>query len=1558
MATRIQLRRDTALNWQSNNPVLAVGELGLDLTNKNVKIGDGVTAWNLLDYVRETSADLINYDNTISGLEAENVQEAIDELKTLVLNQDEATELIYSNLTSGLTATTIQGAIDEIADGNVDLDAVDQDIIPSQDSQFDLGTPELKWKDLYLSGNSIYLGDIVLKDNGDGTFGVYDSDGTTPIQVSGVEADSVSYVNSISELTATTVQAAITELDNLIDTINGADTVEGSIAKAKKDSIDYTDLRELAITEEYEAAIDAAKLALGTNYSVADLTARAALTDLTVGDVIFVTDDGDAKWAQYKVTAVINGSGSTSTFVKIMDEDIYLNSISASAVLDTIKTVDGTGSGLDADLLDGEEGNYYTTSSNIDYDNTDSGMSSSNVKTAIDELRQNISFVQGELYAAGTIFRVSNQTEKQQLVNEEVLHGDDLVFVQDYNGSNNWGIYQVVNYIADPYSLDFTLIADQLSYSRTSSIANIKEAYENNADTNAFTDALLAKLEEIEDNAQVNVNANWDATEGDAQILNKPTTISGYGITDTYTKTEVDNTISSVNEDIDLKAPIESPTFTGTVSGITATMVGLGNVTNESKATIFTDPTFTGTVSGVTATMVGLGNVDNTSDIDKPISTLTQNALDLKAPIESPTFTGTVSGITKSMVGLTNVDNTSDIDKPISSATQDAIDLKAPINNPTFTGTVAGVTATMVGLGNVTNESKTTMFTDPTFTGTVSGVTKTMVGLANVDNTSDADKPISTLTQSALNLKAPLESPTFTGTVSGVTATMVGLGNVTNESKATMFTDSTLTGATTLTNVEFSNATSGGVVTWNNTDGTANILLKGENVNLSVGQELFEYAINTSGNAIVKGTVLMIGGADATTGRIIAIPSISTGAYPAADVMGIAAESITANGGLGYVSNFGYVRDIDISSITVDDYGDTELWEVGDYVYMDYQNPGKLTVVKPNGPNLKMNIAKVMSIDLEDDLVTLFVNIETNQDLTESNDVEITNLINNDLLIYDNASQHWKNVNLTTVYASPTLTGTVTLGSGARLTGVADPLNNSDAVNKLYVDSVAEGLQSRPSVRAATTTNLSANYYNGVANDGVGATLTADTNRAFTTLDGVTSWAITSPRMGVLVKNQTNAAHNGRYNLTTLGSASEPWVLTRCGLCDEADEIPGSYTFVQDGTVNEGTGWVQLVADPDTFVVGTDAIIVTQFSGAGTLTAGTGLTLTANEFSIDDDVVVTLTGEQILTNKTITGSFTGNLTGNADTVTNGIYSTASYSNPSWIVSLDKSKVGLGNVDNTSDADKPISSATQSALNLKAPIESPTFTGTVAGVTATMVGLGNVTNESKATMFSSPTFTGTVSGVTKTMVGLGSVENYAIASQVEAEAGTVTNKYMTPERTKQAILQLAPAPNLTNLAGTGLTYNSGTSKYDANIATASVAGIVSTTTQTFAGDKTFNGGILAADGTAGTPSIRFGSDVDSGIYRIGSDNFGFSTGGSLRMDLTSTQLYVRPTTASSSISTGAIRVDGGIGVGGRVFANAMTVAPTTGSTDNGGFIVEVRTVNPVSPPLGRIWVLNA
>lgn len=144
----------------------------------------------------------------------------------------------------------------------------------------------------------------------------------------------------------------------------------------------------------------------------------------------------------------------------------------------------------------------------------------------------------------------------------------------------------------------------------------------------------------------------------------------------------VDGVTSSIQTQIDTKAPINSPTFTGTVSG-------------------------------VTKSMVGLGNVDNTSDANKPISTATQTALNLKAPLANPTFTGTVSGVTASHVGLGNVNNTSDADKPVSTATQTALNLKANLASPTFTGTPSlptGTTAVTQALGNNTTAIATTEF--------------------------------------------------------------------------------------------------------------------------------------------------------------------------------------------------------------------------------------------------------------------------------------------------------------------------------------------------------------------------------------------------------------------------------------------------------------------------------------------------------------------------------------------------------------------------------------------------------------------------------------------------------------------------------------------------------------------------------------------------------------------------------------------------------------------------------------------------------------------------------
>ena len=197
----------------------------------------------------------------------------------------------------------------------------------------------------------------------------------------------------------------------------------------------------------------------------------------------------------------------------------------------------------------------------------------------------------------------------------------------------------------------------------------------------------------------------------------------------------------------------------------------------------------------------------------------------------------------------------------------------------------------------------------------------------------------------------------------------------------------------------------------------------------------------------------------------------------------------------------------------------------------------------------------------------------------------------------------------TDIVMSPHGTGTVTVPSGYE--DRAGFTTNSLA-NKAYVDQVAQGLDAKPSTRVATTANLSATYSNGTA--GVGATLTNSGTQAAFAVDGVT------PSAGdrVLVKDQTAAAQNGIYVVTTVGDGSSNWVLTRATPEDQPAELSGgSFVFVEEGTANGDNGYVFTHTGSPTF--GTTALDVAQFSGAGQITAGAALSKTGNQMDVEVD---------------------------------------------------------------------------------------------------------------------------------------------------------------------------------------------------------------------------------------------------------------------------------------------------------------------------------------------------
>jgi hypothetical protein len=152
-----------------------------------------------------------------------------------------------------------------------------------------------------------------------------------------------------------------------------------------------------------------------------------------------------------------------------------------------------------------------------------------------------------------------------------------------------------------------------------------------------------------------------------------------------------------------------------------------------------------------------------------------------------------------------------------------------------------------------------------------------------------------------------------------------------------------------------------------------------------------------------------------------------------------------------------------------------------------------------------------------------------------------------------------------------------------KITGLATPTAGTDAANKNYVDSAVQGLDPKASVRAATTANI--------------------TLSGTQTIDGV-SLAINDR---VLVKNQSTPAQNGIYIV-----AAGAW--TRATDADAWNELISAFVFVEEGTTNADNGFVSTANAGGT--IGVTDVNFVQFSGAGQITAGAGLTKTGNQLDV------------------------------------------------------------------------------------------------------------------------------------------------------------------------------------------------------------------------------------------------------------------------------------------------------------------------------------------------------
>lgn len=168
---------------------------------------------------------------------------------------------------------------------------------------------------------------------------------------------------------------------------------------------------------------------------------------------------------------------------------------------------------------------------------------------------------------------------------------------------------------------------------------------------------------------------------------------------------------------------------------------------------------------------------------------------------------------------------------------------------------------------------------------------------------------------------------------------------------------------------------------------------------------------------------------------------------------------------------------------------------------------------------------------------------------------------------------------------------------GNKITNLGTPTADADAATKAYVDAMKQGLDVKDSVRAATTTNI--------------------TLSGTQTVDGVAL----SANDRVLVKDQSAGADNGIY-LCAAGA----WTRTT-DADSSADVTAGMYAWVEEGTVNGDTGWILTTNNPITLA--TTALVFSQFSGAGQIVAGAGLTKNGNTLDVGAGSGITVAADSV-----------------------------------------------------------------------------------------------------------------------------------------------------------------------------------------------------------------------------------------------------------------------------------------------------------------------------------------
>ena len=655
---RIQIRRGTSTEWTSVNPVLAGGEAGFESDTKKIKIGDGTSSWTALGYATVTPAQL---QSAIEGV----VAGEISSYATLTELSDAISQEVTDRNAAIVAAIETVGGADFIgigekgvANGVAELDSsghVPDAQIPAaiaRDSEVSSATATAK-SEAISSARS--YSDTIKTEAISTSKSYIDDQITTLINFAPTALDTLGEIALQLASDESAVSALTTTVASKAPSSNPYFTGEARLpANTTIGTITAAEIGYIAGVESPIQGQINEKLSITAADSTYETKSHATSTFATKNDATFtgnITLPSTTQIGNASSTEIGFLDGVTSAIQTQLDSK--LNSSTAASTYLTISTAstsyDAYGTAATA------ESNAESYTANRIGDNTVNGTTGNTVKDRI-------------------------ATAKSQAITTSEGYTDTAISTEVTN--------------------------------RNSAISTAKSEATSTAAT--YTDSAIS-TEVTNRNSAISTAISTEVTNRNSAISTAVTNLVNGAPATLDTLAEIASALGSdanlsttLTNSIATKAPIASPTFTGTVTlpagTVTSGMILDGTIVNadinDSAAIAYSKLNLTGSITSsdiVDGTITSAKILDGTI-VDGDISTSAAIAqskvsgltsdLAAKAPLASPTFTGTVSGITKSMVGLANVDNTSDANKPVSTAAQTALDAKLSLAGGTMTGTL------------------------------------------------------------------------------------------------------------------------------------------------------------------------------------------------------------------------------------------------------------------------------------------------------------------------------------------------------------------------------------------------------------------------------------------------------------------------------------------------------------------------------------------------------------------------------------------------------------------------------------------------------------------------------------------------------------------------------------------------------------------------------------------------------------------------------------------------------------------------------------------------------